>query len=256
MQLLYLWTNDPRSRIREQDLNFWGKYSFHLEENEKLAFKLTYRENENYIENFFGEKISDVTAVIGENGSGKTTLLDFIKLNISHWVGNTNFDFVALFSVPSKKEIVVYSYGMRDIQIPSGPLSFFFAHYKAEDYYSITEESPTPFIHFSNSLDYNIEFDSSNFEISTKSLLHNLSEESKKSSIPLLDLFSFKELEKQVEFVFNYNGEIPFGLPTELRFARDEFDPDILRRHAHFNRKDTGSHSDIFKKAQDKFESE
>lgn len=70
MKLLYLWI-EKYYGIKEQGFNFSA--------NHKVDFNYSIKNanisvEEKYTFNFYGNKISDVTAIVGENGSGKTTL--------------------------------------------------------------------------------------------------------------------------------------------------------------------------------------
>ena len=62
MELVYLWVEDYKN-IHEQGFNFSSKFNCHydVENNE-----LTIDENDDYIENFFGDNIY-VTAIVGKN---------------------------------------------------------------------------------------------------------------------------------------------------------------------------------------------
>jgi len=72
MELVYLWVEDYKN-IKEQGFNFSPRFRCHYDKENN---ELTIEENDNYIENFFGENIN-VTAIVGKNGSGKSNLLDF-----------------------------------------------------------------------------------------------------------------------------------------------------------------------------------
>ncbi len=73
MELVYLWVEDYKN-IKNQGFNFSARFrcNYNKEKNE-----LTIKENDDYIENFFGENIN-VTAIVGKNGSGKSNLLDIL----------------------------------------------------------------------------------------------------------------------------------------------------------------------------------
>jgi len=49
-----------------------------------MSLSLSVSKNENFIENFFGEQIVNVQAVVGANGSGKSNLLDSLILLLSN----------------------------------------------------------------------------------------------------------------------------------------------------------------------------
>lgn len=59
-----------------QIINLGGKYFYEITERRKEnEYDLKRYENPNFIDNFWGDEISLVSAVVGENGSGKTSLL-------------------------------------------------------------------------------------------------------------------------------------------------------------------------------------
>lgn len=78
-----------------QTFNLGGKYIYKIDsEDDKI--KITPKENPNYIKNFFGEKISLVSAIVGENGVGKTSILKelvptFVKLRDEELFENIAF---------------------------------------------------------------------------------------------------------------------------------------------------------------------
>lgn len=77
MELVYLWVQEYKN-IHNQGFNFSPRFrcEYDHEKNE-----LTIDEND-YIENFFGENIN-VTAIVGKNGSGKSNILKIFLLNPS-----------------------------------------------------------------------------------------------------------------------------------------------------------------------------
>ena len=74
MELVYLWVEEYKN-IKNQGFNFSPR--FKCDYNPKTN-ELTINENNDYIENFFGENIN-VTAIVGKNGSGKSSILNKIK---------------------------------------------------------------------------------------------------------------------------------------------------------------------------------
>lgn len=82
MELLYVWIEEYNN-IKRQGFNFSPKHRFHFEPNEKegpvTGGTLTHNEiNTSYPDNFFGEHISNITAIVGKNGSGKSSLIKAI----------------------------------------------------------------------------------------------------------------------------------------------------------------------------------
>jgi predicted ATPase len=60
-------------------LNLGGKYLYEVVGNGKEASIKTKKPNPRYVEDFWHERILNVSAIVGENGTGKTTILEFLK---------------------------------------------------------------------------------------------------------------------------------------------------------------------------------
>ena len=71
MKLLYLWVENHDELVKNQSFKISNSYyiSFDLERN-----ILSVSKNKEYIENFYGNNILDVAAIVGRNGTGKTTI--------------------------------------------------------------------------------------------------------------------------------------------------------------------------------------
>lgn len=80
MQIVYLWISKYRN-FQDKGFNFNSKYelSFDSQNNILSCFK-----NENYVDDFFGKQIRDVTGIVGKNGVGKSNILELINYSIKN----------------------------------------------------------------------------------------------------------------------------------------------------------------------------
>ena len=67
----------------DQIINFGGKYIYDFKINEN-NIEISRKENEQFIEDFFGNDISLASAIVGGNGSGKTSLVHTILMNYNN----------------------------------------------------------------------------------------------------------------------------------------------------------------------------
>ncbi|MCB2313468.1 AAA family ATPase [Clostridium tagluense] len=78
MELIYAYVEKFSDFIYEQEFTFTQRFKVNYDKsNKKLLIK-----EKNYIENFFGEKIKNISLVIGKNGTGKSTLLDLLGMKM------------------------------------------------------------------------------------------------------------------------------------------------------------------------------
>lgn len=75
MELLYIYIKDDKRNIKGCEYNFSPNYRFSYQSKTKTF----YMERCNSLYNgWFGQNITNITAIVGKNGSGKTNLLDCI----------------------------------------------------------------------------------------------------------------------------------------------------------------------------------
>ncbi len=79
MEIIYAYVGKFKN-IEEQGFNFSSRFWVDFNPSSK---ELIIEEREDYIPNFFGDRISNVTAIVGKNGAGKSNLLEFLVNHIA-----------------------------------------------------------------------------------------------------------------------------------------------------------------------------
>lgn len=77
MELLFTWIESYRN-IRNQGINFSSEFNISFDSKENI---LSIGRRLNFIPSFFGDKISDISVIVGENGTGKTSILNIGEVN-------------------------------------------------------------------------------------------------------------------------------------------------------------------------------
>lgn len=101
MEILYLWIKSYKG-ISDLGINLSNQYTFDFEETTKT---LTATENSDYEKNFWGEKITNITAIVGRNGVGKTSIIKFIIEYLTDGIKN---DHEAIVVSSKDGEIAIY----------------------------------------------------------------------------------------------------------------------------------------------------
>ena len=88
MKLIALVIKQYDKLFKEQIFNFSDEYKvdFNFETNELKIDK-----NPDYIENFYGESIYNISPIVGINGTGKSTLLRLMRESDSHLESNSSY---------------------------------------------------------------------------------------------------------------------------------------------------------------------
>lgn len=114
MKLIALVIKQYDKLFKEQIFNFSDEYkvNFDFETNE-----LKIDENPDYIENFYGESIYNITPIVGINGSGKSTLLELIRdlgKNSASHLENNNSCFKVFKKDNEKFKVKQYNMTVRE----------------------------------------------------------------------------------------------------------------------------------------------
>ena len=82
--------------IKNQTINFGGKYFYTLCEVENRKIKVSRILNEKYIHCFYDDKgkLTQVSAIVGRNGTGKTTLIKSVINQLNSYLKNKSNYFV------------------------------------------------------------------------------------------------------------------------------------------------------------------
>lgn len=229
MELLYIWIEDYKN-IKKQGFNFSPKYRFEYD-SDKSELKMD--ERENAIDNFFGDGVSNVTAIVGENGAGKTTLLQLLSMlpskDSDYFNKKPNGYVVAILNddneliAETKIDITVNS--KKNITI------------KKSDEKLFSKISPIVYSHvFTNQKEI---FGKNSIDITS----NNLKRKSKKDTNHFDSVkIMLNDIPRQCDFILNNNKLLPFKAPEYLRiefkFAATTFCPDALEHINSFKEDD------------------
>ncbi|MDQ0593678.1 energy-coupling factor transporter ATP-binding protein EcfA2 [Chryseobacterium ginsenosidimutans] len=97
MRLVAIYTKD-HFLFSESLVNLGGKYIYDVKHKQENKYEVTRIPNTNYIENFWGENLSLVSAIVGENGAGKTSFFrNLNKIFSPYDRQDRNFDSIFIF---------------------------------------------------------------------------------------------------------------------------------------------------------------
>lgn len=195
----------------DQVINFGGKniYDFNLNEN---ILEINKTENLEFIEGFYGENISLLSAIVGSNGAGKTSLLNTILLNITdNNVGTIDCDFIIF--IYEDTEIVKYFYkDYSKINHTINPINFELSALKKD--FSTFFYTPVLDVR-----QFYIDHTRSHyFDLSKYRFWQNDTESEKGGFTELSEYHLSENLKRWIQFNNNFNLNIDYGIDDIPKF--------------------------------------
>jgi predicted ATPase len=83
MQLLFLWINNNLV-FNNISFNFSNKYIIDVNKESSSSVSIIIDNNKQYINDFFGNNINNIAAIIGENGTGKSLLMEYLTDSLTN----------------------------------------------------------------------------------------------------------------------------------------------------------------------------
>ena len=212
MDLLFVWIDDFFS-IKNQNFNFGFEYKFEFNREKKKIYvkELPY----NIPNNFFGKRISHLSAVVGENGSGKTMLFSFI----SSFLGNYYAKSVFLLRNEKGEHILYFDNSFNDIEIENETnLKIKIKKLPYND--TVTQDlqkEKLQKVFFSNAAS------------SLRNLIHGSTEDISTSAIlnkkgMTIEISKFDELLNQINFILKKPKDFELGFENRLKSIDVYFD--------------------------------
>ncbi len=103
MKVLFIWIENYKG-LSNLGLNFSNEYNISFNKDTNT---LSIEDNEDYIEGFFGNKISNLTAIVGKNGVGKSSIISF-------W---TNYLIKGSGNGPTDKSFILHTKDTDDLHL-------------------------------------------------------------------------------------------------------------------------------------------
>lgn len=254
MELVYIWIEEYKN-IKKQGFNFSPNHNFELENNngKDFYFKDTFK-GKKQPNNFFGDNISNVTAIIGKNGSGKSTLLKYVFNHVGreNWINVQELDAFIFRSNQHNKFITIMK------QEDKFYIETNIKNLKMNDKTFETEKPPLEYklINYSNLLDYDYSSTNKKGDISTSYLFNyykksfNLVDE----KIENIKYIKMLDVKKQIDYLLKYKNsklfeflEKEINIPTRIYFSlyspsfhkkKNATDPDEVEPYVYIREND------------------
>lgn len=271
MELLFLWIENDGITIKNQSFNFSNHIKFQLEKIGQTTKRINLFEQENFIDGFFDNstsiifgdrvvevenRITNVTAIIGENGVGKTNLLNYI---IDCFEGKIpiNSEYILAFK-DAEKKIIKCFHTLKNCELRiSGKISNFTIDEPIHENHTYGSSFDN-----SNLIFYSPIFDLRDYppavsnefknyiDVSTNALIENdvlRKGDQYPDNISEIELHKFSNIRRQFDMVINpqlINANINFPKEINIIFHRQAFDPKKGPRNLTFENESIFSHLD------------
>lgn len=223
MELLYIWIEDYKN-IRKQGFNLSPRWWFDYNpENGQLKVE---DRREEALDDFFGEDIINITAIVGKNGSGKTSLLDYIWSNIKDGTGLYLWNArMVLIYLDREENVVVLYHSSIDKPTYKGNIDLNIMSFPKNSTDLTLPLDNMKFIYYSDVFD-SLKPDSRSWDLTTSGLIarawedysNGLNYKGEKDVFKnFLESYQILEYQKQIKFAIDFRQEnIPFNLPNVI----------------------------------------
>lgn len=113
MEILYLWIQDYKG-ISNLGINLSNRYTFEFDQQSQV---ITVSENKDYEEVFWGNNVTNLTALVGKNGVGKTSIIKFMIEFLSDGIKETNHEAIVIYSQNNEHYLFTTSNSYTEIKL-------------------------------------------------------------------------------------------------------------------------------------------